>query len=937
MPSSYNLQIPPPSNWQDFESLCCDLWREIWKDPDTQKNGKRGQAQKGVDISGTPDKGKSWCGVQCKCKENDLNKKLTEREVYTEINKAKSFRPELSELVIATTGPKDAKIEELARKITTEHKDKGLFSVSIWSWDDIKNNLSKELLKDYYPDFGVNLVQQEHISELISVIENSKVLFIGDELSKKSDVKSFRIFIIEVIQSITNHKFDRTEYDELSEKLPSESAFKILHDELGDNVLVYFEDFILHEPNPIHYYVANQIKNGKWVFTTNRDNLIERACKNEKILLEHDIICDDFDFTEFNDKIEDSHDSLTGCLFKLNGSIEEGEEEEIEIRYKSILANLNRIRKILEEKKVDEKKELLEYFLKKYDFCFLGFDCLDNFSFFPILKNTNTDKSMFCLNYIDKSDKENIEIIRKKEDLEYEVEKEISNRLIDRPRDVKKLYINNILLKRKNFLKITGNWIEIIQNELCSSFNMNYYTDLEPIKSIDYSNEKAELSNKIDEYEINIIFGLLWEDCLSKVKAIEFFNKAIFFSEKINKAQAIRSVNKARAIQSLARVYDTQFGESEKDTVFDQYQNCFEIYNNVGIKYKDIQYKYKAIQCKLGLANYKRRALKRFKDALIDCEDIKKMLEEIDKDERKTSGSQIKDKEYNLIYAQYHSCVGLIYSTYKEIKYINESIRLLNCSLDYRKEAGDIKGIADSENSIGLIKGTNYNENIGELNDAISHLSTSLNINESIGNFIGAARNYRNLGLCYKDSIRLNEDEVTKEKNFHQAKDSYKNSLNYWYMITGEPPIEEVLECRFRLGELEIKYGNVDEGIKLLQKVDSDFKKRGKWHNRIRTLNLLSEAYVQKRSRFTKSEAKLTIDKIISIYDSVLNDQVKLKEQMKNNKKIFENAVEIINNAKNIIKYYEDKSKSFGEFQKRRTSLDEILGKLKDIENENCL
>ena len=25
MPSFSQLQIPPPSNWQDFESLCCDL------------------------------------------------------------------------------------------------------------------------------------------------------------------------------------------------------------------------------------------------------------------------------------------------------------------------------------------------------------------------------------------------------------------------------------------------------------------------------------------------------------------------------------------------------------------------------------------------------------------------------------------------------------------------------------------------------------------------------------------------------------------------------------------------------------------------------------------------------------------------------------------------------------------------------------------------
>lgn len=178
MPSFHNLQIPPPSNWQDFESLCCDLWKDIWKDPDTQKNGRKGQAQKGVDIYGRPNKGKFWGGVQCKLKSADLNKNLTESEVCDEIEKAKNFKPELSEFVIATTGLKDAKIEELARKITKEHQDKGLFSVSVWSWEDIKNQLSPELLNKHYPKFSVNLVSQEDISRFLNMAPDLEDYFV---------------------------------------------------------------------------------------------------------------------------------------------------------------------------------------------------------------------------------------------------------------------------------------------------------------------------------------------------------------------------------------------------------------------------------------------------------------------------------------------------------------------------------------------------------------------------------------------------------------------------------------------------------------------------------------------------------------------------------------------------------------------------------------
>ena len=39
-----------PANWQDFESLCLLLWRAEWKSEDIKKNGRNGQAQKGVDI-----------------------------------------------------------------------------------------------------------------------------------------------------------------------------------------------------------------------------------------------------------------------------------------------------------------------------------------------------------------------------------------------------------------------------------------------------------------------------------------------------------------------------------------------------------------------------------------------------------------------------------------------------------------------------------------------------------------------------------------------------------------------------------------------------------------------------------------------------------------------------------------------------------------------
>lgn len=147
MPNPSNMQIPPPSNWQDFESLCCDLWRRIWKDENTKKNGRQGQPQAGVDVYGRPNKGNEWAGVQCKGKDNFTDKKLTKKEVTTEVEKAKSFKPKLSEFIIATTGPKDAKIDELCREITNKHLQEKLFSVTVMAWNDIKDQLEDEIDK----------------------------------------------------------------------------------------------------------------------------------------------------------------------------------------------------------------------------------------------------------------------------------------------------------------------------------------------------------------------------------------------------------------------------------------------------------------------------------------------------------------------------------------------------------------------------------------------------------------------------------------------------------------------------------------------------------------------------------------------------------------------------------------------------------------------
>ena len=82
-------QLLPPDDPVTFELLCRDLFREIWRDPNTQLHGRRGQPDSGVDVFGRPNQGDQYAGVQCKKRDNFLRSKLSESEIVEEARKAK--------------------------------------------------------------------------------------------------------------------------------------------------------------------------------------------------------------------------------------------------------------------------------------------------------------------------------------------------------------------------------------------------------------------------------------------------------------------------------------------------------------------------------------------------------------------------------------------------------------------------------------------------------------------------------------------------------------------------------------------------------------------------------------------------------------------------------------------------------------------------------
>lgn len=159
-----DFRLPIPKNWQDFESICHRLWSEIWNDPNAQKNGRLGQEQCGVDVFGTPIYSKKFSGIQCKDKDGQLGSILKSSELIAECGKAKSFLPKISSFTLATTSPRDASLQQMARQLTDENTYP--FSVQVWAWDEIQSEIAYRpaILNHYYPGFTLSMEEQTTVS-----------------------------------------------------------------------------------------------------------------------------------------------------------------------------------------------------------------------------------------------------------------------------------------------------------------------------------------------------------------------------------------------------------------------------------------------------------------------------------------------------------------------------------------------------------------------------------------------------------------------------------------------------------------------------------------------------------------------------------------------------------------------------------------------------
>lgn len=131
---NYNTEISKPKSAEDFEEFCLIVYRVVFGDPAATKNGRSGQKQHGVDIFVR--RQEQRVGIQCK---RVTFGDLTEETINAEVASADEGKVPITELIVATTAPNNAKLVRYAQELSDKRKADGLFTVSLAFWDTLES------------------------------------------------------------------------------------------------------------------------------------------------------------------------------------------------------------------------------------------------------------------------------------------------------------------------------------------------------------------------------------------------------------------------------------------------------------------------------------------------------------------------------------------------------------------------------------------------------------------------------------------------------------------------------------------------------------------------------------------------------------------------------------------------------------------------------
>lgn len=160
---SVQFEIVKPTDDSAFEDMCARIYGELFGDMLPKINGRRGQAQGGVDVFVNSPTGR--LGIQSK---RYIDGALTRQMVEKELERAEKKKVPIVKLIVATTAAADATLLHYVQDLSDKRVAAGQFPVEIEFWDDICRHIrgNSKLQRDYAPNAPGAIFEEHRESNL---------------------------------------------------------------------------------------------------------------------------------------------------------------------------------------------------------------------------------------------------------------------------------------------------------------------------------------------------------------------------------------------------------------------------------------------------------------------------------------------------------------------------------------------------------------------------------------------------------------------------------------------------------------------------------------------------------------------------------------------------------------------------------------------------
>jgi tetratricopeptide (TPR) repeat protein len=672
-----------------------------------------------------------------------------------------------------------------------------------------------------------------------------------------------------MMDAIIEHISDRDDVNKLKqiEEIRFESLVEIVRDNLDPELKTIDYYLQCNKPNLQHFFLAEMIKAGNFVMTTNFDLLIEHAMLKSEIPIENiKIAISKSDFESLNDP-KKLYENGFYVLYKIHGSSKNVMTNEP--TKESLIATIQAFGSNKQGMSVFQvepfKKALFENISKDRTMVIMGYSGSDDFDIVPTLKVLPGMKSVVWIDHSSSNEPRVFEVESSKNQSKNKVDqilaeiKEAANVCnvykvqINTSQFIKMILSKNFPIVSTNFELTPLQWLEEsikIEDEsirllipLQLYYDYNHYED-----SLKCTTRLIDFAQKNDKPLLEIR-ARIWEGKI--LGSMGDYNKALeIFQESLQMAKSLDSDEwVAAALNNIANVYNEQANYVEALSYF---QKALPIFQSLGevheesIVIRNMSSILKNLNRNSEALQYSLRALEISENLgkLSDRGDILMIIGMIEVSLGKIEDAIQHYEESLWINRQLHDYDALMNNLIvmgdlmTKLGDFNNSLKYLTEALNLTEKFGELAKKAATLNNLGLLY-----TNISDFKRATENLTKARDLANKVGDSLIGANSSVNLGLVYyyqkkpDDALKIWEKalNIYEKTGYLYGKAGTLINMGDVYYQKGKYKksfqlLSEALEIGRNSGDLSLQTNSLQKLGMVLQD-QKDFKEATRFYN----------------------------------------------------------------------------------------------------------